>query len=261
MPHNRSEAKVNQLRGHPLLELAKSLAPQETWIDVKNDDKKKFQKQVVKTTPQASDDFKLLMAMSRKMFGTRIFEITLNVPFVKSNIITTGVFKGIFAIDASGTGEWNAISGLFEEYKIESGWFEFFYNAPAVSGGTGNASDPSAAYLQVAYDPLNATVPPTSGLALTSHDQRQAYATGQTTQASTVQEVPVNDRGKLFNFKYKVPKGVLLNPNLSGQGSWVSVAAPVPFGGIEMYHQTANAGAIQVMAGTVYMRCKFRNRF
>jgi len=252
---------VHQLRGHPALELAKNLAAKETWVDVKFDDKKKDQKQVAKVIARSNEDTKLLVSMSRSLFGTKIFEIVLNLPVARSNTVTTGLFNQVISFNAALCSEWNAVSALFEEYRMTAGWMEFVYSGPAVTGVTGNASDPSGAYLQVAYDPLNASVSPGSGLALTSHEQRKAFLTQHVQQTSVSDEVPVNNKGALMKFAFKVPKGILNSTTLSGAGSWVNVAVPVPFGGIEMYHLTANAGSIQVFAGTIFMRCQFRNRY
>jgi hypothetical protein len=257
----------NSLRSHPVgqhfVALADRLrAVKEDYVDVKQDVKTGTAKALVKTPPLPSpdQDALLLKSASRSMFGNKVFDITLNLPFTGSNTITTGVFALVRAVSVASSAEFNSCAALFEEYKIESGWVEFLYTGPATTGGT-VTSDPSGGYLQVAYDPLNATVAPTSGLGLVSHEQRKAFVPPQLVITGAVTPQPVYDQGKMSRFDFRVPPGVLLNSSLSGQGSWVSVAAPVPFGGIEFYHLTNNAGAAVVMIGTIFMRTKFRNRF
>jgi len=198
--------------------------------------------------------------LGKAAFGTRGYRMVLNQPVRMVATVTTGILSGIISVNPANSSEWTAPSALFEEYKVLGGKLEFCYSG--VSGPTSTiTSDFAAGFLQVAYDPKNATVPPPTAVSLTSHEQRRAFQTAAPAASVGNFDTPVQVQGSRMSvFRFKVPPGVATDASTAG-GSYVNTASPVPFGGVEYYHQTNLATALAVGYGVLYLECEFRNRY
>jgi len=139
------------------------------------------------------------------MKGNNNYLVELSTNFLWASTVTTGVVNTVNSIQATNFGDFSALAGLFEEYKIVSGAIRF---VPGVFGASASTTPANTGNMMLAMEYSTNNTALTSVALAIDDGMSKLYAVPTIDAAGRALVAP--KQGEPYHFSFHIPEGITL---------------------------------------------------